>query len=252
MRCLGHTSLDLTRLTGLQTSLLQCYPNHHLGRTPRGSLAAGRALERGGRRQAGGSLCPGGCRDCWGCTCAPFLPCHAQAPSSELARTRRPGLTPPLATLRGSCRQGSTALPAPVSDAPPGGAPHPAAAPCPGCPVPTHPRSPCSAPPPGLTGQEAGCRDTRDRPRPQGKGGFSGSPDGADHVLTTGLKPECQRPLPPGPAPTCSSRQRLCFSEIWLFRACFSFSSCSRDSVGQSSRSSSQRAFSCGDGRAKR
>lgn len=152
----------------------------------------------------------------------------------------------------GSCRQGSTALPAPVSDAPPGGAPHPAAAPCPGCPVPTHPRSPCSAPPPGLTGQEAGCRDTRDRPRPQGKGGFSGSPDGADHVLTTGLKPECQRPLPPGPAPTCSSRQRLCFSEIWLFRACFSFSSCSRDSVGQSSRSSSQRAFSCGDGRAKR
>lgn len=84
---------------GLQTSLLQRYPNHHLGRTPRGSLAAGRALERGGRRQAGGSLCPGGCRDCWGCTCAPFLPCHAQAPSSELARTRRPGLPPPLATL---------------------------------------------------------------------------------------------------------------------------------------------------------
>lgn len=102
----------------------------------------------------------------------------------------------------GSCRQGSTALPAPVSDAPPGGAPHPAAAPCPGCPVPTRPRSPCSAPPPGLTGQEAGCRDTRDRPRPQGKGGFSGSPDGdgADHVLTTGLKPECQRP-PPRPGP---------------------------------------------------
>lgn len=50
------------------------------------------------------------------------------------------------------------------------------------------------------------------------------------------------------PGPTCSSRQRLCFSEIWLLRACFSFSRLSRDSVDQSSFSSSHRAFSCGEG----
>lgn len=202
MRCLGHTSLDLTRLTGLQTSSLQCYPNHHLGRTPRGSLAAGHALERGGRRQAGGSLCPGGCRDCWGCTCAPFLPCHAQAPSSELARTRRPGLPPPLATLRAAAVREAQPYQRRCQTRHQGALRtlrlrHALGAPSPPIPV----RSPCSAPPPGLTGQEAGCRDTRDRPRPQGKGGFSGSPDGADHVLTTGLKPECQRPLPPARPP---------------------------------------------------
>lgn len=49
-----------------------------------------------------------------------------------------------------------------------------------------------------------------------------------------------QRKAPiPQPSLTCSSRQCLCFSEIWLFRACFSFSRFSRDSVDQSSFSSS-------------
>lgn len=46
--------------------------------------------------------------------------------------------------------------------------------------------------------------------------------------------------------PTCSSRQCRCFSEIWLRRACFSLRRFSRDSVDQSSLSSSQRALSCG------
>lgn len=46
--------------------------------------------------------------------------------------------------------------------------------------------------------------------------------------------------------PTCSSRQCRCFSEIWLRRACFSFRRFSKDSVDQSSLSSSHRALSYG------
>lgn len=44
---------------------------------------------------------------------------------------------------------------------------------------------------------------------------------------------------------TCSSRQCLCFSEICLRSACFSFSKLSRHREPQSSFSSSHRDFSC-------
>lgn len=77
--------------------------------------------------------------------------------------------------------------------------------------------------------------------------GFGGSANSTDHVPNTiGEAPRGQG-NPITCPPTCSSRQCLCFSEIWLFRACFSFSRFSRDSVDQSNFSSSHRAFSCGD-----
>ena len=85
-------------------------------------------------------------------------------------------------------------------------------------------------------------------PRPWEQNGSCGSADGIGHVPATAMEALIGAPAMAA-APTCSSRQCLCFSEIWLLRACFSFSRFSRDSVDQSSFSSSHRALSCGDRR---
>lgn len=156
--------------------------NNPLGRTPR--RAAWRSAWPGAVVTAGATLC----------VPLPFPATSGSPPQSSAldyawwppAFSSHPGWT--------SCCQESTGLSVPVSDAPPGA--RAAAAPGPGCPIPTHPRSLCSAPPPGLTGQEEGCCDARNWQCPRGKGGSSA--DGADHVLTTGSKPQRQRP--PSPA----------------------------------------------------